>query len=106
MWGPHQSPFILHELISQIPLFYNYENSFMLNKIKRSRRLFESQSGIKTIWEKIGFLKFIWKIEVSKITWKKLGFWKLNLKKMKFWKLNWRTWILEIKFEGNQNFGN
>ena len=43
-------------------------------KIKRSRRLFENQNGIKTIWEKIGFLKFIWKIGVSKITWKKLEF--------------------------------
>ena len=27
MLGPHQSPIILHELISQIPLFWNYENS-------------------------------------------------------------------------------
>ena len=25
MSGPHQIPFILHELISQIPLFWNYE---------------------------------------------------------------------------------
>ena len=25
MSGSHQNPFILHELISQIPLFWNYE---------------------------------------------------------------------------------
>ena len=25
MWGPHQSPFISHELVSQILLFQNYE---------------------------------------------------------------------------------
>ena len=49
MSGSHQNPFILHELVSQIPLFWNYEKLFMLNKIKRSRRLFENHSGIKTI---------------------------------------------------------
>ena len=25
MQGPHHNPFILHELMSQIPLFHNYE---------------------------------------------------------------------------------
>ena len=25
MLGPHQSPFISHDLMSQIPLFWNYE---------------------------------------------------------------------------------
>ena len=38
-----------------------------LCKTKRSRRSFENQSGIKTIWEKIGFLKFIWKMGISRI---------------------------------------
>ena len=96
----------------------------MLIKIKKSRRLFENQSGIKTIWEKIGFLKFIWKIGVSKITWKS-EFWKLNLsikildikfirnlilgielKKMKFWKLNLKEiGVLKIKFR-KWNFEN
>ena len=40
----------------------------MLIEIKRNIRSFENQSGIKTIWEKTGFLKFIWKIGISKIT--------------------------------------
>ena len=26
MWGPTKARLILHELISQIPLFHNYEN--------------------------------------------------------------------------------
>ena len=37
MSGSHQNPFILHELISQIPLYHNYEKkTFMPIKIKRS----------------------------------------------------------------------
>ena len=89
------------------------QNSFMLIKIKRSRRLFENQSEIKTIWEKIGILKFIWKIGVSKIIWKS-EFWKLNLRirilDIKFTRnlildIEFeKNEILEIKFERNQNF--
>ena len=37
-----------------------------LCKIERNRISFENQSGIKTVWKKIGFLK----IGVSKIIWK------------------------------------
>ena len=45
-----KAQFILHELVSQIPLLWNYENLHScLCKIKRNIRLFENQSGIKTI---------------------------------------------------------
>ena len=35
------------------------KKTFLLIKIKRDRRLFENQSGIKIVREKIGFVKFI-----------------------------------------------
>ena len=56
--APTKAQFVLHELISQIPLFWKKNNSRLL-KIKRNRRLFEHRGEIKIIREKIGFLKFI-----------------------------------------------
>ena len=67
---------------------------YYLYEIKRTRRLFENQSGIKIVWEKTRFLKFI-KIGVSNIIWK------LDIRK-----LNLRIGISEIKFERNWNFEN
>ena len=55
---------ILHELVSQIPLFQNYEkkNIFAYVKSRETKdylktrvRLFENQSGIKTVQEKMNF---------------------------------------------------
>ena len=67
-WAPAKARFILHELVSQISLFRNYEKIHScLCKIKRNRRLFENWSGIKTVREKTGFLKFIWKLESRKL---------------------------------------
>ena len=110
----------MYELIPQISLFWNYENSFLLiwNKEKHKiiwklkkiceLKIFENLSGLKTIWKKIGVLKFIWKlksqklefwklnlrIEILEINWE-LEFWKLNYE-MEFWNLNLRIGILEI----------
>ena len=68
MLGPTKARFILHELISRIPLFRNYEDSsFLLVKIKRNRTLFRNRSGIKSVREKIGFLEIYLENEVSKI---------------------------------------
>ena len=86
MLGLTKARFILHELISQIPLFWNYENDIHTYiKLREKRRLFENQSGIKTVRVKTGFLKFIWKL--------------------KLWELNLKIEILGIKFK-NWNFEN
>ena len=38
MWGPHQSPFILHELIPITPLFWNYKiESLLISKPSKNR---------------------------------------------------------------------
>ena len=77
--------------------------TFMLIKIKRSGRLFENQNIIKTIWEKIGFSKFIWKkwnlegylkIEVLRIKFKNWNFGNWNWKKLEFLKL-FESWNYE-----------
>ena len=48
--GSHQNPIILHELVSQISLFYNYEEVILAYvKSRENRRLFENQSGIKIV---------------------------------------------------------
>ena len=58
--APTKVKFILHELVSQIPLVWNYENQIHAYlKIKENKKLFENQSDIKTIREKTGFLRFI-----------------------------------------------
>ena len=98
MLGPHQSP--IYFSMNWSHKFHCFrimrkKKTLLLIKIKRDRRLFENQSGIKTVWKKIRFLKFIWKIGVSKITWKS-----------EFWKLNLRIGILDIKFKRNWNFEN
>ena len=59
MLGPHQSPIILHELISQIPLFWIYEK--FIHAYIKSR---EIENYLKTrvelkMFERIEFLKFI-----------------------------------------------
>ena len=97
-WAPTKARFILVwiGLTNSIVLeLWEEKKTFLLIKSKRDRRLFSNYSGIKTVWEKIGFFKFIWKIGVSKITWKS-----------KFWKLNLRIGILDIKFKRNWNFEN
>ena len=38
MWGPHQNPFILHELIPITPLFWNYKiESLLISKPSKNR---------------------------------------------------------------------
>ena len=59
MLGPHQSPIILHELISQIALFWIYEK--FIHAYIKSR---EIENYLKTrvelkMFERIEFLKFI-----------------------------------------------
>ena len=50
---------LTHFLLHPCPLIFMRKTLSCLYKIKRNRRLFENQSGINTIREKIGFLKFI-----------------------------------------------
>ena len=97
MLGPHQSPIYIARINLTNPIISELWRFIILAcvKIKRNRTLFKNRGEIKTIWEKIGFLKFIWKIGVSKITWKS-----------EFWKLNLRIGILDIKFKRNWNFEN
>ena len=59
MWGPHQSPFILHELISQILLLKNYEKFIHAYAKSRGIKDYLKPNGIKTVGEKTRFLKFI-----------------------------------------------
>ena len=50
MLGPTKTQFILHELVSQISLFYNYEEVILAYvKSRENRRLFENQNGIKIV---------------------------------------------------------
>ena len=70
MLGPHQSQ--IYFSMNWSHKFHCFrimrkKKTFLLIKIKRDRRLFENQSGIKTVREKIGFLKFIWKFESRKL---------------------------------------
>ena len=77
MLSPHQSPFILHELISQIPLFWNYENCIHAYvKSRGTKDYLKPEWNWKTVREKTGFLKFILKLEA--------------------WELNLRMRILEV----------
>ena len=45
MLGPHQNPYILHELMSRIPLFWNYGKKFIhayFQNILKDRDRFEN----------------------------------------------------------------
>ena len=66
--GSHQNPIYLVwiSLTNSIVLEL-WRSHSCLCKIKRNKRLFENQSRIKTVWEKTGFLKFIWKFEFLKL---------------------------------------
>ena len=69
MLGPHQSPIYLAWIgLTNFIILKLRKINYSLCKINRNRRLFENQSGIKIVREKIGFVKFIWKIRVSKNT--------------------------------------
>ena len=60
MLDPHQSPIDLvwiNLTNSIVPKLWKWHSC--LYKIKRKKRLFENQSGIKTVRMKTGFLKFI-----------------------------------------------
>ena len=61
MLGPHQSPiyFSMNWSLKFHCFRIMRKKTFLLIKIMRDRRLFENQSGIKTVREKIGILKFI-----------------------------------------------
>ena len=84
MLGPHQSPFIFAWInITGSIILELWKIHLCLLKPKGAVDCFENQSRIKTIWEKIGFLKFIWKLDVNYL---KIG-------------------VLEIKYK-NENFRN
>ena len=76
MLGPHQNPIYLSwiGLTNSIVLELWEKKHSCLCKIKRNRRLFENQSGIKIVREKTWFLKFIWKLE----SWRLLENWSLG----------------------------
>ena len=81
MLGPHQSPFIQHDLMSQILLLKNYEKFIHAYVKSRGTKDYLKPNGIKTVGEKTGFLNFILKLES--------------------WELNLIIGILEIKFKRN-----
>ena len=84
MLGPHQSPFIFAWInITYSIIMELWKIHSCLLKSRGAEDCFENQSRIKTIWEKIGFLKFIWKLDVDYL---KIG-------------------VLEIKYK-NENFRN
>ena len=69
MLGPYQSPIYLswigltNSIVSKL-----WEKKHSCScKIKRNRRLFENHSEIKTVRDKTGFLKFIWKLESQRL---------------------------------------
>ena len=80
MLGPTKTQSILHELITQIPLVWNYENCLRAYwESRRTRDDLETGVDLKLFERKIGFSKFVWKLES--------------------WELNLRIGNLETKFE-------
>ena len=68
--APTKAQFILHELVSQISLFWNYEKkNFILTyeKSKEMKDYLKTGIELKPFLEKTGFLKFIWKLESQKL---------------------------------------
>ena len=64
----HQNPICLARIsITNSIVLELWRSHSCLCKIKRNIRLFENQSEIKIVREKIGFLKFIWKLESRKL---------------------------------------
>ena len=64
----HQNPICLARIsITNSIVLELWRSHSCLCKIKRNIRLFENQSEIKIVREKIGFLKFIWKLEFRKL---------------------------------------
>ena len=77
---PPKPKSILHELVSQISSFQNYED-----RIHTYVKPRETTDYLKICRVKTRLLKFIWELES--------------------WELNLMIKILRVKFEGNQNFG-
>ena len=69
MLGPHQKPIYIAWMNLTNPIISELWRFIILAcvKIKRKRTLFKNQSGIKTVREKIGFLRFIWKLKSRKL---------------------------------------
>ena len=126
-WAPTQTRFILHELISQILLFCNYENSFLLiwNQEKQKiiwkskkicelkifkknwveLKLFERKLEFWNLFENWSLENYS-KIRVLKIKFKNLEFWKLNLKEIGNLKIIWEFGVfLKFNYE-NCDFRN
>ena len=87
VWGPHQSSIYLVRInpTNSINLELRKLHS-CLCKVKRKKRLFENQSGIKTVRVKNWIFEVYLKIGVSKI-----------IGKLKSWELNLKIGILEIE---------
>ena len=106
MLGPTKTQFILHELVSQISLFRNYEK-FILTYVKsRETEVYlRTRVELKLFEGKLDF----WNLFENGSLNSKLEYWELNLRiwvfkiiwELEFWKLNLRIEILEIKFERN-----
>ena len=68
MLGPHQNLIYLAWIgLTNFIILELWKIHSYLCKIKRNIRLFENQSEIKIVRGKIGFLKFIWKLESRKL---------------------------------------
>ena len=75
MLGPHQNLIYLAWIgLTNFIILELWKIHSYLCKIKRNKRLFENQSGIKTVQGKIEFLKFIWKLEFLEIKFKNGNF--------------------------------
>ena len=75
-----------------------------LCKIKKNRRLFENHSGIKTVQEKNGFFKYIWKLESWELN-LRIGILELNLKEIGIFKIIWELELWKLNYE-NWNLRN
>ena len=69
MLGPHQKPIYIAWINLTNPIISELWRFIILAcvKIKRNRTLFKNRGEIKTIRERTGFLRFIWKLESRKL---------------------------------------
>ena len=55
MLGPHQNPFILHELMSPTPLFWNYEKFVLLLTSRGAEDRLKTRAELKLFERKLDF---------------------------------------------------
>ena len=94
--GPHQSLFILYDLMSQIPLFRNYEKTYScLLKSRGAENRLKTRAELKLFERKLDFWNLIEKLESRRLlkNWSFRVYLKIKLLEIECENENFRNWI-------------